>query len=167
MLQDYRFSVNEESLQELVKAEQWVEAFDLLVAPVHEWLYEEQQFEAIQSRSTTEQLILGFDYVQMQVAQGGFIQLIQNGYTPLLVLVIEALQKLGLAPDMVAALDDVLKVFVLNKDVLDKETSVEEFGRLYSEFKEFEGLEERYFAAQSGTLKEIVVYIFRSDIPQK
>jgi len=159
MLQDYHFDLNEELLQELVTQEKWPEAFELLAEPLHEWLYEEQAFERVRSRTTVEQLILSFDYVQMQVAQGGFIQLIQNGYTPLLVMVIESLQALNLAPDMTGILDDALKVYVLNKEVLDRETSVEEFGRLYGEFKEFEVLEERFNGSVVNLLTQIVLYV--------
>ena len=161
MLKDYSFPVDEQALAQLVHNAGWTEAYDLLATPLHEWLYGEQDFDALHSRSTLEQLILSFDYVQTQVGQGGLIQLIQNGYARLLVIVIESLQALNLAPQMIPVLDDVLKVLVLNKDVLGRETSVEEFGRLYHEFKEFEVLEERFGSLQPSVITEVVVYAVR------
>ena len=50
-----------------------------------------------------------------QVGQGGFIQLIQNGYISLLPPAIEQLIIMGIN-EMAGVLDDVLKVFVLNRD---------------------------------------------------
>ena len=159
MHQDYHFKVDEQLFARLVQEERWAEAFDMLAIPLHEWLYQEQHFEALDTRTVLEQLILSFDYVQTQVGQGGFIQLIQNRYISLLLTVIESLQVLNLAPQMIPVLDDVLKVFVLNKDVLDKETSVEEFGRLYQKFKEFEVLEERFSQMQPVLVREVVGHV--------
>jgi len=140
----YNESLDSEELKQLAASEKWEEAFDLLAQPLHIWLNQQGSFEKLAQRSPYEQLILSFDYVQGQIGQGGFIQLIQNGYTTLLVLVIENLQLLHLAPEMVKVLDDALKVYVLNYEALSRETSVEEFGKLYSEFKEFEALEAQF-----------------------
>jgi hypothetical protein len=100
----------------------------------------------------------------MQVGQGGFIQLIQNGYVSLLVTVIESLQKMNISENMIPVLDDVLKVFVLNKEALSKETSVEEFGRLYGEFREFESLEEQFRSLQPALLRETVEYAIQKNV---
>jgi hypothetical protein len=164
MLRDYDFQVDESLLAQLAAEEKWPEAFDVLAGPLHEWLYREQDFAAIDTRRAAEQLILSFDYVQMQVGQGGFIQLIQNGYVSLLVTVIESLQKMNISANMIPVLDDVLKVFVLNKEALSKETSVEEFGRLYGEFREFESLEEQFRSLQPALLRETVEYAIQKNV---
>ena len=119
-------------------------AFEALAEPLHEALYQRQDFKLLEELPTIQRLILAFDYVQSQVVQGGFIQLIQNGYISLLVTTVEAMQELGIGAPMVPVLDDVIKVFVLNVDALSKETSVEEFSKLYAEFQEFEPLEKKY-----------------------
>ena len=113
--------------------------------------------------SPTERLILSFDYVQMQVLAGGFIQLIQNGYVELLVPAIEGLQQLELAPGMISLLDDVLRVYVLNRDALDRDTSVEEFGRLYEEYKEFESLDDQFTALHPATVQAILENVLGAD----
>jgi len=163
MMRDYNFNLDEQLLEQHSKAGEWHESFELLAAPLHEWLYEEQSFEKLSARTPLEQLILSFDYVRMQVGQGGFIQLIQNGYTPLLLTVIESLQALHMAPEMAAVLDDTLKVYVLNQEVLDRESTVEEFGRLYVEFKEFEILEQRFNDLLESTLTQIISYVTGKD----
>jgi len=163
MLRDYEFQINEQSFYKLVETADWPEAYELLTAPLHEWLYERQSFEAIDERTAVERLILSFDYVQMQVGQGGFIQLIQNGYVSLLVSVVEALQSLNLSPEMIPVLDDALKVFVLNKEVLAQDLGVEAFGRLYQEFREFEILEERFHQLQPLLIRDTVLYVGGQD----
>ncbi len=131
--------------------------YDLLVQPLHEELYKRQTFDLLDDLSWGQQLLLASDYLHMQAGQGGFIQFIQNGYISLLPTMIEQLYKLG-ANDMALVLDDVLKVYVLNREQLEKQTTVEEFARLYDEFKEFEGLDECYLQLMKETTKLLLQY---------
>ena len=153
---EYRLSVDEVQLQVYADQGSWVEAYDELAQPLHIWLYEKQDFIALKERSNLEQLILSFDYVFAQVGQGGFIQLVQNGYASLLVVVIESLQAFSICEPMVTILDDALKVMVLNREELGRERSVDEFGKLYAEFTEFEDLEKNFMQELPGTLEAIV-----------
>lgn len=131
--------------------------YDLLVQPLHEELYKRQSFDLLDDLSWGQQLLLASDYLYMQAGQGGFIQFIQNGYISLLPSIIEQLYKLG-ADDMALVLDDVLKVYVLNREQLEKQTTVEEFARLYDEFREFEGLDDRYRQLHQDTTKKLLQY---------
>ena len=141
---------------ELLANNETEKAYQLLAEPLHEALYERQDFNLLDELPTPQRLVLAFDYIQSQVTQGGFIQLIQTGYVSLLVTVIEALQELEIGNDMIPVLDDVLKIFVLNKDALSRETSVEEFSKLYAEFKEFEPLEAKFMGLLQPTQTEII-----------
>ncbi|MGC4057628.1 MAG: DUF4375 domain-containing protein [Chitinophagaceae bacterium] len=109
--------------------------FEALVMPIHEELYKRQDFSFIETLSPGQELLLRYDYVRMQVIQGGFIQLIQNGYIDLLPPMPAMLTQVG-ATEMAKILDDVLRVFSLNSEMLGKETTVEEFAQLYEEFRE-------------------------------
>lgn len=134
--------------------------FEQLVLPLHEELYKKQDFSFIETLSPGQELLIRYDYVRMQVLQGGFIQLIQNGYINLLLAMPEMLTQVG-APEMAQLLDDVLKVYTLNADDLGKETSVEEFAKLYEEFKEFEGLDAQFTELNPKTEQAIVAYALR------
>lgn len=134
--------------------------FEQLVLPLHEELYKKQDFSFIETLSPGQELLIRYDYVRMQVLQGGFIQLIQNGYINLLLAMPEMLTQVG-APEMAQLLDDVLKVYTLNADDLSKETSVEEFAKLYDEFKEFEGLDAHFTELNPKTEQAIVAYALR------
>ena len=70
---------------------------------------------------------------------------------------IEQLYVIG-ANDMALVLDDVLKVYVLNRELLNKATSVQEFAQLYDELKEFEVIEERYNKINLLTVKLMLKY---------
>lgn len=131
--------------------------FDLLVQPLHEELYKRQDFNFLDELSEEQQLLLSFDYVRQQVGQGGFIQLIQNGYIGLLPQMPGWLYNLQ-DEEMAKVIDDVLKVYVLNHEMLDKTTTVEEFALLYEELKEFEIIDERFHAAADATRDKILNY---------
>ncbi|HYD21398.1 MAG TPA: DUF4375 domain-containing protein, partial [Flavipsychrobacter sp.] len=100
-------------LKEKMASNDPVELFETLVEPIHEELYRRQDFTFIDQLSVGQQLMVSYDYVRMQVMQGGFIQLIQNGYIGILLPMPAWLQDIG-AGDMAKVIDDVLKVYVLN-----------------------------------------------------
>jgi hypothetical protein len=131
--------------------------YDLLVQPLHEELYRRQDFNFLDDLSMGQQLLLSFDYVWMQVMQGGFIQLIQNGYIALLPSMPEWLYNID-DPEMAKLIDDVLKVYVLNRELLDRETTVQEFAALYDELKEFEILDEKFREIHTATMQKIMQY---------
>ncbi len=131
--------------------------YDLLAQPLHEELYRRKTFDFLNELSDGQQLLLTYDYVRMQVGQGGFIQFIQNGYISMLPNMIEQLYKIG-AADMAKVLDDVLKVYVLNRELLDKPTTVQEFAQLYDELKEFEGIDQRFIELGEPALKMMLAY---------
>lgn len=133
------------------------ELYDLLAQPLHEEMYRRKTFDFIDELSDGQQLLLAYDYARMQVGQGGFIQFIQNGYISLLPAMIEQLYKIG-ALDMAKVMDDVLKVYVLNRDLLNKPTTVQEFAQLYDELKEFEGIDERFGSYNDLTVKLMLGY---------
>lgn len=148
--------ITKSEVKYLLQDQKIQEAYELMVEPLHEALYESQSFDLLDKLSVEERVALAFDYIRTQVGAGGFIQLIQNGYVSLILIVIEGLQELNTAAGMATILDDVLKVYVLNVDMLSKETSVDEFAKLYNEFKEFDILEERFEASKVATMEAII-----------
>ena len=131
--------------------------WDLFLQPLHEELYRRQDFSFMDDLSEGQQLMLSYDYVQMQVLQGGFIQLLQNGYVGLLPSMPQWLSVIG-CDEMAKVIDDVLKVYVLNREALDKKTSVEEFAKLYAEFSEFEALDESFHIQHPKTIDMLLKY---------
>lgn len=149
--------LDREAIKQAHDAGKYDEVYEMLVEPLHEELYKRQDFDFIDELSEGQQLIIAYDYLRTQVLQGGFIQFIQNGYVGLLPSIIEQLYMIG-ANDMALVLDDVLKVYVLNRDLLNKPTTVEEFAKLYEEFKEFEIIDGRYHLLNLPTEKLMLDY---------
>jgi hypothetical protein len=131
--------------------------YDQIVEPLHEEMYRRQNFELMDELTEGQQLMLTYDYVKMQVQQGGFIQLIQNGYVGLLPDMPEWLNNLNIN-EMANIIDDALKVFVLNREILSKKTTVEEFALLYNELKEFEGIDDRFTEHNEATIAAMVQF---------
>ncbi len=117
--------------------------YDVFTAPLHEELYRRNSFDFLDELNPGQRLLLTFDYVQMQVGQGGFIQLIQNGYVGLLPELVIQFEALG-CKEMSETMDKALQIYVLNSERLDTPTSVEEFAKLYNEFQEFAPLDEAF-----------------------
>ncbi len=153
----YLVKVSKEEWDAAVASEDYLYLHDAMTQPLHEELYKRGSFDFMDELSDGQQMMLAYDYIQSQVAQGGFIQFIQNHYVSLLVPAIEGLKKTENV-EMVSILDDVLKVYVLNREALDKETSVNEFAALYNEFREFEPLEDRFKVEDENTITDMVKY---------
>ena len=149
--------VSKEAIKDALASGDDERLYDILVQPLHEELYKRQTFDFLDDLSDGQQLLLTYDYLRMQVAQGGFIQFIHNGYVGLLPSMIEQLYAIG-ANDMALVLDDVLKVYVLNRDMFSNAKTVQEFAQLYDELKEFEVIEERYNAVKLETIKKMLEY---------
>ncbi|QQO11388.1 DMP19 family protein [Breznakiella homolactica] len=110
--------------------------------------------------SDSQHTLLAYNYLYGQVCNGGFIQLIQNGYggyifnNPLA----ETLRSWGLekVPDI---LDEAKVIYEKHKTKLEKETSLEEFSELYTEITDFDSLESRFFEVmdnETGILQRYV-----------
>lgn len=157
MKSKYLPTIEEAKLNEVVASGNQLDLYDLLAQPLHEEMYKRQSFEFMNELSEGQQLLLSYDYVQTQVLQGGFIQFIQNGYVSLLLSLPGWLEDIG-ANEMSKVIDDVLKVYVLNRERLDSETSVEDFAKLYNEFKEFEILDNEFAQLNDETIHQILDY---------
>ena len=157
MVSNFLPLVDKEKINLAYKNLMYDEVYEMLVEPLHEELYKRQTFDFIDELSDGQQLLLAYDYLRTQVGQGGFIQFIQNGYIGLLPSMIEQLMKIG-SKEMAVVLDDVLKVYVLNMEQLGRQTTVEEFAKLYEEFKEFEIIDQRYMELNLATEKNMLDY---------
>ncbi|WP_276134095.1 DMP19 family protein [Polluticoccus soli] len=149
--------INKTELEKAQAASDFQAIFDIFVQPLHEEMYKRRDFTFMDELSEGQQLLLSYDYVRMQVLQGGFIQFIQNGYVGLLLNMPEWLHQLG-AAEVSKVIDDVLKVYVLNRELLDKSTTVEEFAMLYQELKEFEQLDDSFQHLDADTVKLLAEY---------
>lgn len=141
-----------DAFQQVLEAGSDETLFRFLTDPLHEELYRQQSFDFMDMLSEGQQLFLAYDYVCGQVGQGGFIQLLANGYIGLLPDMPLLLERVG-ATAMAQVIDDVIRVYVLKLNLFTDEMSNEEFARLYEELKEFEILDQRFDELHTETLR--------------
>ena len=116
--------------------------------------------EIMQMFNTSQHTLLAFYYLDSQVCNGGFIQLIQNGYGRYIFEnpFSDALKIWG-AKDIAKIVEDAKIIYIKHREKLEKETSMEEFSELYKEIKDFEPLEDIYYKINEQGTKIIKKYV--------
>lgn len=157
MKQIFLPTIGKALFEELVQQQRWDELYDQLAQPLHERLYQRQTFDFFDELTEGQRLLIGFDYLTTQCTQGGFIQFLFNGYVSLLPDMVLTFQAWGM-DDIALVLDDVLKVYVLNRQFFKADGTVQDLARLYDELLEFEELDKRFEALKAQTIRQIMQF---------
>lgn len=104
--------------------------------------------------------LLGYSFFREEVMNGGFIQLIQNGYGPYIFEnpFAKAMRLFG-AKEFSKLLYEAKTIYEAHKEDLQKERTEEEFMALYEQYEAFDDLEETYLEIEeqvTATLAEFV-----------
>jgi len=104
--------------------------------------------------------LLAYRFLSDEVQQGGFVQLIQNGYGGYIFdnPVAKALKLYG-AAEMAKIVYKAKEIYDANKEELERETTEEEFTAMYVDFEQFDELEERYFMIEEEQTAIIAAYV--------
>ena len=104
--------------------------------------------------------LLAYRFLSDEVQQGGFVQLIQNGYGGYIFdnPVAKALKLYG-AAEMTKIVYKAKEIYDANKEELERETTEEEFTAMYVDFEQFDELEERYFMIEEEQTAIIAAYV--------
>ena len=104
--------------------------------------------------------LLAYRFFFDEVQQGGFVQLIQNGYGGYIFdnPVAKALKLYG-AAEMTKIVYKAKEIYDANKEELERETTEEEFTAMYVDFEQFDELEERYFMIEEEQTAIIAAYV--------
>jgi hypothetical protein len=94
------------------------------------------------------------------VNEGGFVQLIQNGYGGYLFdnPVAKALKQMG-AKGLSKILYKAKEIYDAHREELERETSEEEFMAMYVDFEQFDELEEKFFYIEEEETLLIAQYV--------
>ena len=132
-----------------------------LFADKYSKLISASQDGAIQQQMTLEQnVLLAFVDMDNQISNGGFIQLIENGYgkfvfdTPLSAI----LNDWG-SVKTASILDRARVIYHDKREILEREKTLEEFAKLYQEHPDFEDLEKEYYSVIDSERLVIKQYI--------
>lgn len=125
--------------------------------------------EAIGGKLTAENMsklngsqhtLLAHRFFQDEMRDGGFVQLIQNGYGGYIFAnpFAKAIKQFG-AIELSRLIYKAKEIYDPNKTVLERETTEEEFNAMYVDFEVFDDLEELYFEIEEKQTALIAAYV--------
>ena len=104
--------------------------------------------------------LLAFRYFTDEIREGGFVQLIQNGYGGYIFdnPTAKALRQMG-ARDLSKIIYKAKEIYDANREDLEKETNEEEFMAMYEKYEQFDELEEKYMEIEEEQTYIIAEYV--------
>ncbi len=104
--------------------------------------------------------LLAFRFFTDEVREGGFVQLIQNGYGGYLFdnPAAKALKLMG-AKGLSKILYKAKEIYDNHRAELERDTTEEEFMALYEQFEQFDELEEKYMEIEEAETSVIAAYV--------
>lgn len=104
--------------------------------------------------------LLSYHYFREEVLQGGFIQLIQNGYGNYIFRnpFAKSLKMMG-AEELSKIIYKAREIYDKNQIDLERETTDEEFHSMYEQYEAFDELEEHFFEIEEESTATIVHYV--------
>lgn len=104
--------------------------------------------------------LLGYHFFREEVLEGGFVQLIQNGYGPYIFEnpFAKAMRMFG-AKDFAKLIYDAKVIYDANKEGLQKDCTDEEFMAMYEQYEAFDDLEEQFMDMEEMVTATIAEYV--------
>jgi len=108
----------------------------------------------------SQHTLLAYHFFTTEMRDGGFVQLIQNGYGGYIFSnpFAKAIKQFG-ALELAKLIYKAKEIYDPNKEKLEKETTDEEFNALYVDFEVFDDLEEIYFDIEEKQTSIIAAYV--------
>ncbi|MGL5273289.1 MAG: DMP19 family protein [Phocaeicola sp.] len=104
--------------------------------------------------------LLGYHFFRQEINEGGFVQLIQNGYGPYTFdnPFAKAMRLFGLK-EFSKLIYDAKEVYDKNKQDLEKDCTDEEFMAMYEQYEVFDDLEEQFMEMEELVTAKIAEYV--------
>ena len=104
--------------------------------------------------------LLGYHYFREEINEGGFVQLIQNGYGPYIFLnpFAKALRLMG-ANELSKLIYEAKKIYDVHRADLEKDCTDEEFMAMYEQYEAFDDLEEQFMDMEEQVTEQIAHYV--------
>lgn len=104
--------------------------------------------------------LLAWHFFSTEMRDGGFVQLIQNGYGPYIFEnpFAKAMRQFGCV-EFSKLIYKAKEIYDANKKELTRETTEEEFNAMYVDFEVFDELEERYFDMEEQQTSLLTAYV--------
>lgn len=104
--------------------------------------------------------LLGYHFFREEINEGGFVQLIQNGYGPYIFdnPFAKAMRLFG-AKDFSKLLYTAKNIYDENRADLEKDRDDEEFMAMYEQYEDFDDLEEQFMDMEELVTAQIAEYV--------
>lgn len=104
--------------------------------------------------------LLGYHFFREEVLEGGFVQLIQNGYGPYIFdnPFAKAMRLFG-AKEFSKLVYEVKKIYDANKVELEKDCTDDEFMAKYEQYEAFDDIEERFMEMEEFVTATLAEYV--------
>ncbi len=110
--------------------------------------------------NASQHTLLAWHFFTTEMRDGGFVQLIQNGYGAYIFInpFAKAIKQFG-AVELSKLIYKARDIYEPNRKELERETTDEEFNALYVDFEVFDDLEEIYFDIEEHQTALIAAYV--------
>lgn len=104
--------------------------------------------------------LLGYHFFREEVMEGGFVQLIQNGYGPYIFdnPFAKAMRMFG-AKEFSKLIYEAKKIYDAHRADLEKDCTEDEFMAMYEQYEAFDDLEEQYMEEEELITAQIATYV--------
>jgi tetratricopeptide (TPR) repeat protein len=158
---------NDDDTKEMLKYSLQYEPWDYLFEYIdsYEKKWEEYPDGKMTDCLNNSQITLwGYNFLYWEVSNGGFIQLVQNGYGGFIFdSPFSEIIKTWDAKETGEIVEKANLIYNKYKDELEKETTEEEFSELYENIKDFEPLEEEFYRVMDEETKIIKEYVKKNE----
>jgi hypothetical protein len=116
--------------------------------------------QSLSKLNGSQNTLLAWHFFTTEMRDGGFVQLIQNGYGGYIFEnpFAKVIKQFG-AIELAKLVYKAKEIYDKNKTALERETTDEEFNALYVEFEVFDDLEELYFDVEEEQTALIAAYV--------
>ena len=121
----------------------------------------EPTVEVMQALNADQMTLLCWDTLHQEVMDGGFIQLIHNGYGVFIFKnpFAKALNKMWHIRDLSKILYEVHTLWLENREALERDCTDEEFMALYEQFPQFDDYDDAFIENEPQWTEEIAHYV--------
>ena len=104
--------------------------------------------------------LLGYHFLREEINEGGFVQLIQNGFGPYIFdnPFAKAMRQFG-AKEFAKLIYSAKKIYDENRADLEKDRNDEEFMAMYEQYEAFDELEEQFMDMEELVTARIAEYV--------
>lgn len=133
---------------------------DLIMNSIRQSIGDSLDSAAMQQLNGYQNSLLAYSIFRDEVMEGGFVQLIQNGYGPYIFdnPFARSMRLFG-AHQFSKLVYKAKKIFDANREDLTRERSDDEFMAMYENYEAFDDLEEEYIMNESAVSGALAVFV--------